>query len=379
MGMECFGNTSQVRMSHASSEHDLHGGPCALIDRSALRHNLNVVRATAPGSKVMAVIKANAYGHGLVPTAQSLLSADGFGVARLKEAIALREAGIGQTIVLLEGVFTHDDLSLAAAQQLDVVVHSLEQLAALTSWNGANRLSVWCKVDTGMNRLGFNAQQFLAAWQALKASPRVAQMRVMTHLADADETASTRTSTQIARFTRLTETLNVERSIGNSAGVLAWPEARVDWVRPGLMLYGMSPLEYRSADELALQPAMTLIAPLIAVRSIKAGEEVGYGGTWRATTETRVGIVAAGYGDGYPRHAKSGTPVLVRGKRVPLIGRVSMDMIAIDLADVPHVAVGDSVVLWGRGLPAEDVAQWADTIPYELVCAISQRVALRYD
>lgn len=370
-------------MSRAASirynSYDLHGGPCALIDHSALRHNLNVVRATAPGSKVMAVIKANAYGHGLAQVAQALPDVDGFGVARLKEAIALREAGIGQELVLLEGVFAHDDLALAAQHNLDVVVHSPEQLAVLSSWNGAGRLNVWCKVDTGMNRLGFSTQEFADAWQTLRASSKVAALKVMTHLADADETQSARTSAQIERFSRLTASLNVERSISNSAGLLAWPEARVEWVRPGLMLYGMSPLVDRQATELGLQPAMTLIAPLIAMRAIRAGEEVGYGGTWRASTDTRVGIIAVGYGDGYPRHARSGAPVLLRGQRVPLIGRVSMDMIAVDITHVPDATVGDAAVLWGRDLPAEEVALYAATIPYELVCAISQRVAMRHE
>lgn len=357
---------------------DLHGGPCAIIDRAALHHNLSVVRSTAPDSKVLAVIKANAYGHGIVPVAQSLLSADGFGVARLKEAIALREAGIGQTIVLLEGVFSHADLDAAAAQHLDIVVHSPEQLETLVTWSSALRLNVWCKVDTGMNRLGFSNGDFAAAWQRLHACPRVAKLRLMTHLADADDVHSRRTPAQLQRFNRLSQGLNVERSIGNSAGLLAWPEARVEWVRPGLMLYGMSPLEHSSAAQLSLQPVMTLVAPLIAVRSVKAGEEVGYGGTWRATRDAQVGIVAAGYGDGYPRHARTGTPLIVRGVLVPLIGRVSMDMIAIDLNACPEAAVGDVVTLWGQGLPAENVARFADTIPYELVCAISQRVAMSY-
>jgi alanine racemase len=358
---------------------ELHGGPCAVIDRVALRHNLAVVRATAPHSKIMAVVKANAYGHGIVPVARSLLAADGFGVARLKEAVALRDAGIGQAIVLLEGVFSHHDLNVAAVQHLDVVVHSPEQLQLLLSWNNAQRLNVWCKVDTGMNRLGFHDADFGEVWRQLLACPHVDQLRVMTHLADADNTTSPRTPAQLARFARLSKELNVERSIGNSAGLIAWPEARVEWVRPGLMMYGMSPFEDRSATQLSLQPVMTLVAPLIAIRSLRVGEEVGYGGTWCATRDSRVGIVAAGYGDGYPRHARTGTPVRVCDQIVPLIGRVSMDMIAIDLNACPQAEVGERVILWGEGLPAEQVAKFADTIAYELVCAISQRVAMRYE
>ncbi|MGE0113710.1 MAG: alanine racemase [Steroidobacteraceae bacterium] len=357
---------------------ELHGGPCAVIDCAALRHNLSVVRATAPKSRVLAVVKANAYGHGLVPVAQALLAADAFGVARLKEAVALREAGIGQPIVLLEGVFSHADLDVAAQLNLEIVVHSFAQLLALENWVGTRRLSVWCKIDTGMNRLGFRADEFAVAWSRLRACAQAQQLRVMTHLADADCRDHERTPRQLARFDALVCDLNVERSIGNSAGLVAWPEARVEWVRPGLMLYGMSPFAETPAAALDLRPAMTLVTPLIAVRSVHAGEEVGYGGIWRAARDTLVGIAAAGYGDGYPRHARTGTPVWVGGQVRPLIGRVSMDMIAIDLGSESVLESGAPVVLWGRGLPAEQVARFADTIPYELVCAISQRVAMRY-
>ncbi len=357
---------------------ELHGGPCAVIDRAALRHNLGVVRSTAPKSKVMAVVKANAYGHGIVPVAQALIAADAFGVARLKEAVALREAGIGQPIVLLEGVFSHADLDVAAQMNLEIVVHCFAQLQALESWTAKRRLSVWCKVDTGMNRLGFRVEDFATAWSRLRACVSVQQLRVMTHLADADARDQLRTPQQLARFDALVRELNVERSIGNSAGLVAWPDARVEWVRPGLMLYGMSPFADAVAADLNLRPAMTLVTPLIAIREIKAGEEVGYGGTWRAAHDTRVGIAAAGYGDGYPRHARTGTPVYVNGQCRPLIGRVSMDMIAIDLGADSTSQSGEPVILWGQGLPAEQVASFADTIPYELVCAISQRVAMHY-
>jgi alanine racemase len=357
---------------------DLHGGPCAIIDRAALRHNLGVVRSMAPKSKVLAVIKANAYGHGLVPVAQALLAADAFGVARLKEAQALREAGIGQSIVLLEGVFSHADLDIAASLNLEIVVHSFAQLQALECWPNTRRLSVWCKVDTGMNRLGFSSEEFPAAWLRLTQCARVEQLRLMTHLADADARDHQRTPNQLARFAALAKSLQVERSIGNSAGLVAWPDARVEWVRPGLMLFGMSPFADISAEQLGLRPVMTLVTPLIAVRAVHAGEEVGYGGVWCANTATKVGIAAVGYGDGYPRHARMGTPVWVRGQLLPLIGRVSMDMIAVDLGPDSLVASGEVITLWGAGLPAERVASFADTIPYELVCAISQRVAMRY-
>jgi len=357
---------------------DLHGGPCAFIDRTALRHNLNVVRSTAPKSRVMAVVKANAYGHGIVQVAQALLGADAFGVARLKEAVALRNAGIGQPIVLLEGVFAHSDLDIAAQLQLDVVIHSFAQLNMLASWSSARRLSVWCKIDSGMNRLGFRVDEFAIAWARLRQCVQIQQLRVMTHLADADSRDHQRTPQQITQFNHAVEGLNVERSIGNSAGLIAWPEARADWVRPGLMLYGMSPFADSVAAELNLRPVMTLVTPLISVREVPAGEEVGYGGTWRATQATCIGIAAVGYGDGYPRHARSGTPVCINGQIKPIVGRVSMDMIAIDLGADSAVKSGEPVILWGEGLPAERVATFADTIPYELVCAMSQRVALQY-
>jgi alanine racemase len=363
---------------------NLSGGPFAAVERAALRHNLQLARNTAPKSKVLAVVKANAYGHGLVQVAQTLASADGFGVARLREGIALRESGIGQTIVLLEGVFSHAEFDAAARMNFELVVHSFEQIDALETWHASKPLSVWCKIDTGMNRLGFRMEDFPVAWSRLTACRNVqSRPRVMTHLADADERDDARTSQQIERFNRLAKDLNVERSVGNSAGTLAWPDSRVEWVRPGLMLYGMSPFADSLAGDLNLQPAMTLTTPLIAVREVRAGEQVGYGGIWQASKDARIGIAAVGYGDGYPRHMKTGAPVLIRGKKAEIVGRVSMDMIAIDLAALGKslaatVMPGDTVVLWGKGLPAEEVATHADTIPYELVCGISQRVAMGY-
>ncbi len=360
------------------SDLELHGGPCAFIDCGALRHNLTVVRRLAPRSRVMAVVKANAYGHGIVPVAQALLGADAFGVARLKEAVALREAGIGQSIVLLEGVFSHAELDIAAQLNFELVVHSFAQLQALETWAGGRRLCVWCKVDTGMNRLGFRVEEFAVAWSRLSSCVHVQQLRVMTHLADADSRDTARTPYQIERFATLVRDLGVERSIGNSAGLMAWPDARVEWVRPGLMLYGISPFTNTRAVDLNLRPAMTLVTSMIAVRQVSKGKEVGYGGAWIADRDTCVGIAAVGYGDGYPRHARIGTPVRVRDQIRPLVGHVSMDMIAIDLGPGTAIESGDLVTLWGEGLSVEEVARFADTIPYELVCAISQRVAMRY-
>lgn len=353
-------------------------GPRALIDCSALRHNLNVVRRTAPHSKVIAVLKANAYGHGIVAAGRALISAEAFGVARLKEAVALREAGLGNAIVLLEGVFSHEDLDAAAALGLEVVVHSFEQLRALETWKGTRRLQAWCKFDSGMNRLGFRLDDFLTVWPRVASCPSLLPLpRLMTHLANAD-VQDERTTRQIERFKAIADELKLERSIANSAGILAWSDARVEWVRPGLMLYGISPFVDRTAAQLQLRPAMNLVTDLIALRTVHAGEEVGYGGTWRAAHTTQVAIAAIGYGDGYPRHARGGAPVMINGVEVPLIGRVSMDMIAVDVSSIPNAKVGDRAVLWGDSLPVERVANFADTIPYELVCGISQRVDVEY-
>jgi alanine racemase len=324
----------------------------------------------------MAIIKANAYGHGLVATAQALSTADAFGVARLEEGLALREANIEAPIVLLEGVFTQTELSAAARERFEIVVHTFEQIALLEASSSASQFCIWVKADTGMNRLGFRPEDLPGAWQRLqRLAPK--QLRLMTHLAAAEAQDRSMTCEQIDRFESLTSDLHVERSIANSAGLLLWDDARVDWVRPGLMLYGISPIPNVFASELDLRPAMTLVTQLISVRRVPAGETVGYGGIWSASRNSVIGIAAVGYGDGYPRNMRSGTPVLVNAQETETVGRVSMDMIAIDLTDV-QAKVGDPVTLWGEGLPAERIAPYADTIPYELVCGISQRVAVEW-
>lgn len=349
----------------------------ARIDGAALRANLRVVRARAPGRRVMAVVKANAYGHGLVPTAQQLADADGLAVARLEEAVVLRAAGLAGRILLLEGVFDAVQLLEAERLGLEWVVHQEEQLALLERAASQSCPPLWLKVDTGMNRLGFRPEQFRAAWQRLQAlRPAPARLRVLTHLANADEPDGQGTAEQLARLAPLVADLAVELSIANSAALLATPATHADWVRPGLALYGVSPFPGRLGAELGLRPAMTLESAVIALRSVPVGERVGYGGTWRAARSSRVAIVAAGYGDGLPRSLPSGAPVLIGGGRAPLIGRVSMDMIAVDITDLPPVCVGDPVELWGPGLPVEEVASAAGTIPYELLCAVSQRVPL---
>lgn len=349
--------------------------PLATIDGAALRNNLAVVRRLAPHSRVLAVVKADAYGHGIVGTARTLSDADAFGVARIGEALTLRNADIRSRIVLLEGAADTEQLAAAGRHELDIVVHSFDQIAMLEA--ATARYDVWLKVDTGMNRLGFRVEEFSAALQRLERCAAVRSLRLMTHLASAEALDGAVSARQIEAFESLTRSLPHEKSIANSAGIICRQDARTEWVRPGLMMYGMSPLGEESARELGLIPAMTLSAPLIAVRAVKAGESVGYGGIWRALRESRVGIVAIGYGDGYPRTMRTGAPVLVDAREAQLVGRVSMDMSAIDITHLPNANVGSEVILWGRGLPAERVAPFADTIAYELVCRVNERVAVR--
>jgi alanine racemase len=350
----------------------------ATIDRSALRHNLKLVRRWAPRSRIMAVIKANAYGHGLVVVARALESADAFAVARVDEGLRLREAGIATRTVLLEGVFDAEQQGAAAAAGFELVVHSEEQVALLREAPSGATFKVWLKLDTGMNRLGFKGDAFAAAHAALSALPAVQQpVNLFTHLASADDPELATTPLQLARFSAATAAFAGERSIANSAGMLSFADAQADWVRPGLLLYGASPFFGSIGADYGLMPAMTLHSHVIAIKDLKIGERVGYGGDWTAQRPTRLAVAAVGYGDGYPRSLASGAPVLVNGERVPLAGRVSMDMIGIDVTDLrAPPALGDPVILWGEGLAVEELAVWADTIPYELLCGISQRVAV---
>jgi alanine racemase len=353
----------------------------ALIDTAALRHNLGTIRAYAPGAKVMAVIKANAYGHGLVSTALALSDADSFAVARLEEALALRSAGVRAPIVLLEGVFSAEQLAEAAQHGFELVVHDPLQLKLLEAHRGAERFVIWVKIDTGMNRLGFRPESFPLALARLRALTVPAlELRVMTHLARADERVEAMTREQVDVFEHAMSAAGLDgakrlpTSIGNSAGTLGWPKAHGDWVRPGLALYGVSPFAGETADKHGLRPVMTLDTTVLTVRDVKRGESVGYAAAWRAQRDSSIAILAAGYGDGLPRHLANGTPVLVGGSRYPLVGRVSMDMIAVDVTGAPKIVAGNRAVIWGEGLPVEEVAAHADTIPYELLCGVSQRV-----
>jgi alanine racemase len=346
------------------------------VDTSALEHNLSRVRELAPGSRVLAVIKANAYGHGLLTVAQALAAADGFAVARIEEALALREAGSRARIVLLEGFRDAGELAATAAHGFEPFVHQDWQLALLESFRGPQNLRVWAKIDTGMHRLGFTPGEAASVAARLAACHAVARPAgFATHLADAEHAGGEETRRQLAAFAAATAGLPGERSIANSAGLIAWPEARGDWVRPGIMLYGISPFADRTGDALGLMPAMTFETRIIALKDVAAGERVGYGGTWTAPRASRIAVAAVGYGDGYPRAAANGTPVTVAGAAAVVAGRPSMDMLTIDVTGLPRVVVGDRVELWGREVPVERVAAACGTIAYELTCRVGRRVA----
>ncbi len=346
------------------------------INLTALHHNLQIVRQAAPGCRVMAAVKANGYGHGLVRVAQALHDSDGFGVACINEALQLRAAGITAPITLLEGFFHIDEIPLIEEHRLDLLLHHEAQITALEQASLSSTVRVWLKIDTGMHRLGVSPESATSLWQRLEAHPRLQPLGQMTHLACADDLHHPATARQIQDFAQATAGLSGERAIANSAGILGWPETHCDWVRPGIMLYGVSPLVGGRAAEHDLKPVMTLSSELIAVNMVQKGDTVGYGATWTSPETMPVGVVAVGYGDGYPRHAGNGTPVLVNDQRVPLVGRVSMDMVCVDLRSQPEACIGDPVVLWGEGLPAEEVAEAAGTIAYELFCSVTQRVAV---
>lgn len=346
----------------------------AVIDRSALAHNLSRVRALAPESRVYAAVKADGYGHGAVTVAQALANADGFAVSSLDEALQLRWAGVAKPVVMLSQPLDATVCGHAGEYSLEIVVFHDSQLAALSDYIGP-QLTVWIKLDSGMHRLGFASGRAAEIEQRLNKLDNVHIAGWLTHLACADEPDRPETQAQLDDFTAATAGLDGLRSIANSAGVLAWPASHADIVRPGIMLYGSSPMLDRDAASYGLRPVMHLTAPLIARNTIAAGETIGYGATWRTPEAMDVGVVGIGYGDGYPRHAPSGTPVLINGVRVPLIGRVSMDMITVDLRGAPSAMVGDRATLWGAGLPADEIAAHAGTIAYELFCQLTPRVA----
>jgi len=345
----------------------------ARLDLSALQSNLEVARRIT-SSRIMSVIKADGYGHGLLRAAEALSATDGYALLDIQNAVQLREAGFRQSILLLEGFFGPEDLPVIAEFNLACVIHSTEQIAMLDAFPGSGALDVWLKVNSGMNRLGFAPQQVARAMEQLRSHRAVRDITLMTHFANADEARGV--AEPLALFNNLAAPYRVPRSLANSAALLRNPETHGDWVRPGIMLYGASPFPEVPAQQLGLRPAMTLSSRIIATQDLRAGDEVGYGALFRAEHAMRIGIVACGYADGYPRHASNGTPILVDGQRSRTVGRVSMDMLQVDLSDLPQAGVGSSVVLWGEGLPIEDVARSAGTISYELMCALAARVRI---
>ena len=342
------------------------------IDSAALRHNLGAARRRAPRSRIWAVVKANAYGHGLARAARAFAAAEGLALIELEAALELRRAGERRPILLLQGFFSPEELEPVAMHGLTTVVHDPEQLAMLEKARLPNRIAVVAKVNTGMNRLGFAAEDLRGVLERLRDCPGVGEIALMTHFADADGKGGIRW--QLERFEAATEGVDLPKSLANSAALLRYPESHKDWVRPGIMLYGCSPFPDESAEALGLKPAMTLESELIAVRDLRAGDSVGYGRTFTADAPMRVGIVACGYADGYPRHAPTGTPILVAGKRTRTLGRVAMDTLFADLSGVPGAEVGSAVTLWGEGLSADEVAASAGTVSYELLCAVTPRV-----
>ncbi|MFC3033649.1 alanine racemase [Pseudoalteromonas fenneropenaei] len=352
----------------------------AEIDLQALAFNLARTKEIAPHSKVMAVLKANAYGHGLVKIAQHLQEADAFAVARIDEALALRAGGLTKPIVLLEGFFHHTDLPILLANNFQTIIHDESQLLALEQAQLDAPIATWLKVDTGMHRLGIEPSRFAEFYQRLKACKNAKpQVNLMTHFACADDLQDSKTNEQLQQFQTLVAAQQEALCLANSAGILGWPQAHGDWVRPGLMLYGVSPMVGGRAAQHGLKPVMRLTTKVIAIRKIATGEKVGYGSRWQSPCDTHLAVIAVGYGDGYPRHAKAGTPVMIAGRRYGIVGSVSMDMITVDIGDnAAGIAIGDSVEMWGPDLPVEEIAECAGTIPYELLCNVTPRVSYEY-
>lgn len=346
----------------------------AFIDLSALAHNLTIVRQHAPYARIMAVLKANAYGHGLLHTASALKDVDGFALLELDAAICLRDAGYRQPILLLEGFFTTEELALFEQYQLSAVIHHTEQIAMLSD-SKHHKLDLFIKINTGMNRLGLALEQFPQTIRKLTENQRAKRITLMTHFACADDPAEEENvMQQLESFQAVTKGCGYPRSLANSAAIIRYPQTHTDWVRPGIMLYGASPFPDKTALELNLQPAMTLSSRIIAIHELKTGDRVGYHGLFQADHPMRIGIVACGYADGYPRHAPTNTPVLVNNQRSRLLGRVSMDMLAVDLTGIENAGLNSPVILWGKEISVDEVAQSAETTSYELLCALAPRV-----
>jgi len=346
----------------------------AAISAAALAHNLGIAKRQAGSARVWAVLKANAYGHGLERAARALAAADGYAVLDFEEAARLRAMGVQKPILMLEGFFLPGDVPLLTRHALTPVIHHAAQLESLARATLDGAIDVYLKANSGMNRLGFKPEGLDSAFKALRALPQVRDITLMTHFADADGAGGI--GAQLAAFEAMAKPLGpLPRSLANSAALLRFPrETAADWARPGIMLYGCSPFPDRSADALGLKPVMSLTSELIATQELRAGDRVGYGLAYEAAGKLRIGIVACGYADGYPRHAPSGTPVLVNGRRTHTVGRVSMDMIAVDLSPVADAGIGTPVTLWGEGLSCDEVAAAAGTLSYELLTKLTARV-----
>ena len=356
----------------------------AKIDLDALRHNYRLACECAPHSQSVAVIKADAYGHGAVECARALEGlAPALAVACIEEALTLRHAGIQAPIVLLEGIFEASELALVDEHRLWMAVHTDWQLEALLAFTPRQPIPVWLKVDSGMHRLGFSPQRAEQVWQVLSQVPQVTALHLMSHFASADAEDAGYLQQQMTTLQALAERLNAPLCLANSPATLAHPVAHGSWNRPGVMLYGSDPLEVPNAISRQLAPVMTLRSEVMAIRELEAGEPVGYGGRWRTPGRARIAVVAGGYGDGYDRHAVDGTPVLVEGQPAKIAGKVSMDMLTVDITHLPDTRIGSEVVLWGRAangavLPVDDVARYCDTISYTLLTGILPRVPRRY-
>lgn len=356
----------------------------AVIDLSALEHNFNLARRFAGNSKLICVVKANAYGHGMLPVVDRLHRADGFAVACVDEALVLRWHGIEKPVTVFQGFRNERELHLCAAKKFWPVVHHERQLLLLASFQTETPLTVWLKISTGMNRLGFAPEEARSLWQRLKALKAVGEVKLMTHMARADEGAQCEpqdtadfTQRQIERFSACITGLQTESSLANSAALVGWPASRAEWVRPGIMLYGASPFLPGCGPELDLRPAMKLASRIIAINVHKQGDPIGYGGTWTCPRDMKIAVVAIGYGDGYPRGVDADTPVLIHGRRAGIVGRVSMDLLTVDLKGI-NARIGDEAILWGPGLPVDEIARHANTIAYELLCSVSNRVQYEY-
>ncbi len=351
----------------------------ATVDLAAIRHNYALAKRCAPGRQAFAVVKANAYGHGAREVVTALHEdADGFAVACIEEAAEVRALHAEARILLLQGCFEPAEYQAAARMRLDVVVQGQRQAEALLAAALDEPLNVWLKLDSGMHRLGFDSAALRSWHPQLCRARQVAELNLISHFACADLRGDSLNEVQLECFLDLLDLDFDQRSLANSAAVTSMPAAHLDWIRPGIMLYGATPFADLSATELGLRPAMSLTGAVIALRDVAAGESVGYGASWVAGRPSRIATVSCGYADGYPRHAPSGTPVLVEGQRAALAGRVSMDMLAVDVTDLLGVHVGSPVELWGAALPVDEVAQACGTIGYELLTKVTARVPRRY-